>query len=156
MFLCQGSIIRARILLFFIMQYTAKTFPCNVLSMFDYETGQAETRCCRLSSIFYFRFKGSDQCNQIQSMYYINKTMNFIQSHMSRLVGKPTMWFPNRSDTNRAVQVQKIARSLKCRMKEGEGFYYPCSENKGADQLRGYREAGLRLCFRICRLLVFS
>ena len=24
-----------------------------------------------------------------------------------------------------------------------------CSENKGADQLRGYREADLRLCFRI-------
>ena len=24
------------------------------------------------------------------------------------------------------------------------------SENKGADQLRGYREADLRLCFRIC------
>ena len=33
---------------------------------------------------------------------------------------------------------------------------YPCSENKGADQLRGYREADPRLCFRICRLLVFS
>ena len=31
-----------------------------------------------------------------------------------------------------------------------------CSENKGADQLRGYREAGLRLCFCICRSLVFS
>ena len=30
-----------------------------------------------------------------------------------------------------------------------------CSENKGADQLRGYREADLHLCFRICRLLVF-
>ena len=29
--------------------------------------------------------------------------------------------------------------------------YYPCSENKGADQLRGYREADLRLCFRICK-----
>ena len=41
-------------------------------------------------------------------------------------------------------------------MKEEEGLYYPCGENKGADQLRGYREAGLRLCFRICRLLVFS
>ena len=26
-------------------------------------------------------------------------------------------------------------------------MYYPCSENKGADQLRGYREADLRLCF---------
>ena len=32
-----------------------------------------------------------------------------------------------------------------------EGLYYPCSENKGADQLRGYREADLRLCFRICK-----
>ena len=28
-------------------------------------------------------------------------------------------------------------------------MYYPCSENKGADQLRGHREADLRLCFRI-------
>ena len=35
-------------------------------------------------------------------------------------------------------------------------MYYPCSENKGADQLRGYHEAHLRLCFCICRLLVFS
>ena len=32
---------------------------------------------------------------------------------MSRLVGKQTMWFPNRSDTNRAVQAQERARSLK-------------------------------------------
>ena len=35
------------------------------------------------------------------------------------------------------------------------GLYYPCSENKGADQLRGYREADLRLCFRICKKPVF-
>ena len=35
-------------------------------------------------------------------------------------------------------------------------MYYLCSENKGADQLRGYREADLRLCFRICKTLVFS
>ena len=35
-------------------------------------------------------------------------------------------------------------------------MHYPSSENKGADQLRGYREADLRLCFRICRLFVFS
>ena len=26
-------------------------------------------------------------------------------------------------------------------------MYYPCSENEGADQLGGYREADLRLCF---------
>ena len=35
-------------------------------------------------------------------------------------------------------------------------MYYPSSENKGADQLRGYREADLRLCFLPCKLLVFS
>ena len=30
-------------------------------------------------------------------------------------------------------------------------MFYPCSENKSAYQLRDYREAGLRFCFRICR-----
>ena len=34
--------------------------------------------------------------------------------------------------------------------------HYLCSENKGADQLRSYREADLRLCFRICKKPVFS
>ena len=74
---------------------------------------------------------------------------------MSHLVGKPTMWFSNRSDTNRPVQSQNKARILKFRIKVEEELYYPSSENKGADQLRGYREADLRLCFRLCRLLVF-
>ena len=32
-----------------------------------------------------------------------------------------------------------MARGLKCRIKELEGLYYPCSENKVADQIRGYR-----------------
>ena len=65
------------------------------------------------------------------------------------------MLFPNRSDTNRPVQSQKRARTLKFWSYVEEELYYPSSENKGADQLRGYREADLRLCFRICRLLVF-
>ena len=69
---------------------------------------------------------------------------------------KPTICFPTWSDTNQAVQLQKMARGLKFWIKGVEGFYYPCSENKGADQLRGYREADLRLCFRICIMLVFS
>ena len=59
-----------------------------------------------------------------------------------------TMWFPNGFYTNQAVQQ---ARSFRFRISEEEEVYYPCSENKGADQLRD-----LRLCFRICRLLVFS
>ena len=37
-----------------------------------------------------------------------------------------------------------------------EKLYYPCSENKGADQLRSYCEADLRLCFRIDKNLIFS
>ena len=62
---------------------------------------------------------------------------------------KPTFWFPTWSDTNQAVQLKEMARSLKFRTQKVEGIYYFCSENKGADQLRGYREADLRLCFRI-------
>ena len=51
---------------------------------------------------------------------------------------------------------------MKFRIEVVEGLYYPHSENKGADQLRGYheadrnREADLRLCFRICKKPVFS
>ena len=71
-------------------------------------------------------------------------------------MGKQTMWFSNRSDTNRPAQAQKQARSLKFWIYKGEELYYPCSESKGADQLRGNREADLRLCFRLCRLLVFQ
>ena len=76
--------------------------------------------------------------------------------YSSRLVGKPTMWFPNRSGTNRSVQAYKMARDWKCWIKKVEELYYPCSENKGADQLCSYCETDLRLCFRLCRLLVFS
>ena len=49
-----------------------------------------------------------------------------------------------------------MARGLKFCIQEVEGLYYLCSENKGADQLRVYREADLRLCFRICKKPVFS
>ena len=69
---------------------------------------------------------------------------------------KPTFWFSTWSDTNQAVQSQKTARGLKFRIKKVEGLYYLCSENKGADQLRGYHEADLGLCFHISKMLVFS
>ena len=78
------------------------------------------------------------------------------ETHMSCVMRKSTFWFPFWSDTNKAVQPQKMARCLKFRIKKVEGLYYLCSENKDADQLRGYREADLRLCVRICNMLVFS
>ena len=51
------------------------------------------------------------------------------------------MWFPNRSDTNRAVQAQKMARDWKFWIQKVENLYYLCSENKGADQLLSYCES---------------
>ena len=69
---------------------------------------------------------------------------------------KPTFWFQTWSDTNQAVQLQKMATGLKFRIQKKEGLYYLFSENKGADQLRGHRKADLRLCFHICKMLVFS
>ena len=69
---------------------------------------------------------------------------------------KPTFWFPTWPDSNQAVQLQKMAGGLKCRIQTLEGLWYLCSENKGADQPRGQREADLRPCFRIFKMLVFS
>ena len=40
-----------------------------------------------------------------------------------------------------------MARGLEFRINVVKELYYPYSENKGADQLRGYREADLRLFF---------
>ena len=74
---------------------------------------------------------------------------------MSRNTRKPTMWILTRSDTNQADQPLEMARGLKFCIKEGEGLYYPSSENKGADQLRGYHEADLRHCFRILQNVGF-
>ena len=76
--------------------------------------------------------------------------------YLSRVMRKPTFWFPTWSDTNQAVQLHKRARGFKFRIKKEVGLYHLCSENIGADQLRGYREADLRLCFRKCKTFVFS
>ena len=74
-------------------------------------------------------------------------------SHINR---KSVFRFSNQADTNRAVKPWKMARGFKFKIYEVEGFYYRCSENKGADQLHGLREADLRLSFRICKKQVFS
>ena len=75
---------------------------------------------------------------------------------MIRAMKKPTFWFHTWSDINQTVELYKMARGLKFQIKKVEGSYYLCSENKGADQLRGYGEADLRPCFRICKKPVFS
>ena len=97
------------------------------------------------------------KCLTIQNKHNKPSTLspfNFKGNELSRVMRKPTFWFPTWSDTNQAVQLQKMATGLKFRIKEVEGLYYLCSKNKGADQLRVYREADLRLCFRICKIRV--
>ena len=63
--------------------------------------------------------------------------------------------FQTKSDTNRAAHAQEIAKDWKVCIWKVEKLYYPCSENKGADQLRSYCEADLRLCFLIGKNLFF-
>ena len=63
--------------------------------------------------------------------------------------------FMSKSDTNRAVQPQKIARNFKFRIHEVEELYCLCSKNKGSDHLCGYRTADMRkLGFLITRLIL--
>ena len=50
---------------------------------------------------------------------------------------KPVFGDSARSNKNRAVHPQKMARGLKFRIKKVEGLYNLCNEDKGADQLRG-------------------
>ena len=75
---------------------------------------------------------------------------------MSLVVRKPVFGVSDQVDTNRTVQPQMIDRGLKFRIKIEEEFYYPCSENKGADQLRSHCAADLRSCFRISKKPVFA
>ena len=60
------------------------------------------------------------------------------------------------SDTNRPIHSGKKARIMKVLLYVDEELYYLVSENKGADQLRSYCEADLRLCFRTGKNPVFS
>ena len=62
---------------------------------------------------------------------------------MSRVMRKPVQHKPDCMDTEGDIL-------------DLEGLYLLCSENKGADQLRGYHVTDLRFCFQICKRLVFS
>ena len=75
------------------------------------------------------------------------------KQQMSRVMRKPTFSWPY---TNQAVQLLKMAGGLKFGIEKVEGLHCLSSENKGADQLGRNREADLHLCFRICKMLVFS
>ena len=62
--------------------------------------------------------------------------------------------FLTRSDTNWALQSHKMAGGLKSGMKEVEGLYYLCSENKVS--CKNTLQLILSLCFHKCKNQVFS
>ena len=100
-----------------------------------------------LFSFFFLSFFLSQSLINIICKVHTFLSPSLSETKLSRLMGKPTMWFLNRSDINRAVQPQKIARSLKFPIYEEEELYFPSSENKGTNQLRVYREADLLFVF---------
>ena len=51
--------------------------------------------------------------------------------YLSSAIRKPTIGFPNKPDTNQAVQPQKTGRGPKFCLYKVEELYYPYSENKG-------------------------
>ena len=77
---------------------------------------------------------------------------HYYQNYFAR---KLAFEFPTRTDTNRAVQLQKIASGLKFGIYNVEGSYYLCSENKGANKLSSYHTADLGLLFWHMQKAVF-
>ena len=79
-----------------------------------------------------------------------NQSQVFHGLNMGQIIigaGAVSSGIPTSSSTNWAVQSQKLARSLKFWIQKEKGLYYPCSENKGVDQMCRYCTADLRLCF---------
>ena len=72
---------------------------------------------------------------------------------MNCVMRKLSSEFQTRSDTNRAVQPQKMDGDLKFCIQEEEGLCYLCSETKA---LISCEVADLRLCFCICKMQVLS
>ena len=60
---------------------------------------------------------------------------------------------PTRSDTNRAVQSQKMVRDCKFGFRRKSNCTIRVAKTKAL--ISSYCEADLRLCFRLCRLWVF-
>ena len=61
-------------------------------------------------SVFQLETLCDDALDMLDAVVYLGLSLfqSLLKSlkQMSHLMGKPTMWFPNRSDTNRPVQAQ--------------------------------------------------
>ena len=78
-----------------------------------------------------------------------------LQEYMSLVVRKPVFGVSDQVRHKPGCTATEDGQRLEIWIWVVEGLYYLYSENKGADQLRGYREADLCLSFRICKNPVF-
>ena len=73
---------------------------------------------------------------------------------MNRAMRKPTMWFPNRFNTSRAVQALKMARGWIYKI---DVLFYPCSENNStfifAYGKCWFSHDTTQICFRLLLLM---
>ena len=80
-----------------------------------------------------------------EDLTFVARSHQLSKYQMSLCMRKPIIRVPTRSDTNQAVQSQKMVRGWKFWIYKVEELCCSCSENK----------ADLRLCFCQCSLLVF-
>ena len=91
---------------------------------------------------------------QICKQLYWNLSVQ--DSHLSRDARKPVFWVSDHVRHRPGCTVTEDGQMLENLDLERKRIVsYPGSKNKDNDQLRGHREADLRLWFRICRLLIF-
>ena len=86
-------------------------FDCTLFQVAAYirEESQTHFQCIVISlkEEFY---------NRADALIGIYPEVSRSKIKMSRIMRKPTFWFPTWSDTNQAVQLQKMARGLKFRI----------------------------------------
>ena len=76
---------------------------------------------------------------------------------MSVLVGKPTMWFRTGPTQTGLYKHKRWLETGNFGFRKKRNCTIRVAKTKTLiTELSGYRKADLRLCFRICRLLVFS
>ena len=86
---------------------TDDVHSCPDSSQFSYQSYMDEFKVCMLVNRMHVL---ENYTLMLYDLYVQNRPQ------MSRVMRKPTFWFPTWSDTNQAVQLQKMARGLKFRI----------------------------------------
>ena len=93
-------------------RFSCRVFICKLFGNFvGTIISKASTKHYSIIKKDVISMKEADERHKIRLIYAVNEN-----DHLSHVMRKPTFWFPTRSDTNQAVQLQKMARGLKFRI----------------------------------------